>query len=123
MAAIPKPSFESRILDELKSLGTKVDEAVRLGADNGSELRSLRKELGMEGLHGRLPTIEAAIARVDRCQEDDNKAVVARLAILEEQAHLVSGQSVFRERMITILTSSGTTALLGFLARMMGLIH
>src|ERR1700742_5054975 len=101
----------------------KLEESIRLGAENGAELRSLRKELGMEGLHGRLPTIEAALARIDRAQEDDNKAIVVRLTCLEEQAHQESGRSVFKERMISILTSSGTTALIGWLAKTLGLLH
>src|ERR1700742_3381057 len=112
MPRIPNSVFEERILGELKALNVKIDESVRLGTENGSELRSLRKELGMDGLHGRFPTLEAAIARIDRAQEDDNKAAVARLNDLEEQAHQESGRSVFKERMITILTSSGITALI-----------
>jgi hypothetical protein len=123
MPRLPHTAFEGRILDELKSLNVKIEEAIRLGGENGAEIRSLRKELGMEGLHGRLPTIEAAIARLDRSQEDDHKAVVARLTYLEEIAHQENGRSRFKERMITILTSSGTTALIGWLAKSLGLLH
>ncbi|MGC2403680.1 MAG: hypothetical protein WA510_28065 [Acidobacteriaceae bacterium] len=110
-------------MDELKSIGVKIEESVRLGTENGAELRSLRKELGMEGLHGRLPTIEAAIARIDRAQEDDNKLLVARVNSLEELAHQEDGRGRMKERFITILTSSGTVALLGWLAKTMGFLH
>lgn len=116
-------ALEGRILDELKSLSGRLEESIRLGSENGSEIRSLRKELGMEGLHGRLPTIEAAVARIDRAQEEDHRDILKRVDELEAQAQLQSGGSRFRERLINIATSSAAVALLGWLAHTLGFIH
>jgi chromosome segregation ATPase len=119
----PHTAFEGRVLDELKTLNVKLEESIGLGKENGAEIRSLRKELGMEGLHGRLPTIEAAIARLDRAQEDDHQQVQQRLDKLEELAHQNSGSNFLKQRLITVASSTGTVALLGWIAKLLGYLH
>jgi hypothetical protein len=119
----PHSTFEGRILDELKSLNLKLEESIRLGTENGAEIRSLRKELGMEGLHGRLPTIEAAIARMDRTQEDDHKAVLQRLDRLEAEAYEESGRRGLKHLWVTVATSSAAASLIAALAKLLGFIH
>lgn len=53
----------SRILDELSELKSKVDESLAQGRECNTELKLLRKELGIDGAHGRLPILEAAMER------------------------------------------------------------
>lgn len=55
--------FQARILAELSELKGKVDESLEQGRECNTDLKLLRKELGIDGPHGRLPIVEAAVAR------------------------------------------------------------
>ncbi|HEV2275628.1 MAG TPA: hypothetical protein VGR96_15760 [Acidobacteriaceae bacterium] len=52
-----------RILSELSELKGKVDESLEQGRANGADVKLLRKELGLDGPHGRLPLVEATLSR------------------------------------------------------------
>lgn len=54
---------EARILAELSELKGKVDESLAQGRECNTDLKLLRKELGIDGPHGRLPILETAVGR------------------------------------------------------------
>ena len=39
----------------------KVEESLQQGRENGNDLKMLRRELGLDGQHGRLPIVEATL--------------------------------------------------------------
>jgi hypothetical protein len=55
--------FEEKIFQELAELNRKVDQT-------NNDIAVLRKELGIEGEHGRLPIVEAKVARLETRVED-----------------------------------------------------
>lgn len=58
-----EPEIAARILLELSELKNKVDESLEQVRECNTDLKLLRKELGVDGSHGRLPVVEAAVAR------------------------------------------------------------
>jgi hypothetical protein len=57
---------------------TKIDEVAKQGQENGTELKMLRRELGLDGPHGRLPFVEATLTRHETRMEK-NEADIAGL--------------------------------------------
>ena len=55
--------LEARILADLSELKGKVDESLAQGRECNTDLKLLRKELGIDGPHGRLPILEASVGR------------------------------------------------------------
>lgn len=133
--------FQTEILKSLQEVKDKVDESLDLGRQNGEDIRSLRKELGVDGVHGRIPQMEQAIARLDRQQEIDHKEVltllaenqkkqhddknklVARIESLEFGDHIARGKKQAATIAISIVCSSGFATLVVWLLSHMGLIH
>lgn len=60
---VPAKGLETRILSELSELKEKVDESLEQGRECNTDLKLLRKELGIDGLHGRLPVLEATVTK------------------------------------------------------------
>lgn len=77
----------------------------------------------MEGMHGRLPTIETAIVRLDSAQERDNKAVNARVDRLEAEGEQEKGRRAMKEFLVNVATSSVSAAAIGAIAKILGFIH
>jgi len=66
----PGTGLEGRILAELSALKGKVDESLEQGRECNTDLKLLRKELGIDGPHGRLPILEAAMSRHEERLDD-----------------------------------------------------
>ena len=71
-------TIQAQILEQLTEVKMKVDESLQQGRENGNELKMLRRELGLDGQHGRLPIMEAVLARHEK-QMERNDARVCRL--------------------------------------------
>ncbi len=56
-------TIDAQILEQLAEVKGKVDESLEQGRENGNELKMLRRELGLDGQHGRLPIVEATLIR------------------------------------------------------------
>jgi chromosome segregation ATPase len=106
-----------RILQELSDLKTSLNElknkSVEIqdqGRENGNEIRSLRKELGLDNGHGRLPVMETTILRIDKRQEVNDKRV--------DDLESIGSENLGRQRLIgtvLALASGGVGTLIGLL--------
>jgi hypothetical protein len=78
-------TIQAQILEQLTEVKGKVEESLQQGRENGNELKMLRRELGLDGQHGRLPIVEAMLMRhearmdksderVDRLEAGNNEA-------------------------------------------------
>jgi hypothetical protein len=56
-------TIDAQILEQLAEVKGKVNESLEQGRENGNELKMLRRELGLDGQHGRLPIVEATLIR------------------------------------------------------------
>jgi hypothetical protein len=61
----PQSAVEKLILEELSKINTKVEESLEIGRENNREIKILRTELGLEGGHGRIPSLEAEMQRMN----------------------------------------------------------
>jgi hypothetical protein len=52
-AGKPLGTIQTQILEQLTELKGKVEESLQQGRENGNELKMLRRELGLDGQHGR----------------------------------------------------------------------
>jgi len=106
-----------RILQELSELKTsltelknKSAEIQEQGRENGNEIKSLRKELGLDNGHGRLPVMETTILRIEKRQEGNDKRV--------DDLESIGSESRGRQRFIgtlLALASGGVGTLIGLL--------
>lgn len=144
--------LQRELLEKILEVKNLVDESLKLSRENGEDIRTLRKELGVDGAHGRLPQLDQAIARLDRRQEDDNKEVCRllkenqdkqhadknillgkiaenglelgkRIKTLEDGEHEAHGKNQLWEIARNLLTSSAAAAIIGVIAKMFGWIH
>ena len=115
--------FQRQIFDRMKEIKDGMDESLKLGRANGEAIRTLRAELGVDGVHGRLPQLEQAMARLDRQQEMDHKELIVRIDLLEKSEERSKGKVELKSVAISILTSSASAAAIGWLAKMLGFIH
>ena len=53
----------------------KVEESLQQGRENGNDLKMLRRELGLDGQHGRLPIVEATLLRHEARMEKSEERV------------------------------------------------
>ena len=56
-------TIQAQILEQLTDVKSKVEESLQQGRENGNELKMLRRELGLDGQHGRLPIVETTLIR------------------------------------------------------------
>ena len=93
-------TIQAQILEQLMELKGKVEESLEQGRENGNELKMLRRELGLDGQHGRLPIVEATLIRHEQAlfaQAQQSAAcnashtVEARLSRWLLRAHDLSG--------------------------------
>jgi chromosome segregation ATPase len=106
-----------RILQDLSELKTslielrnKVEEIQQQGRENGSEVKSLRKELGLDNGHGRLPVLETTILRIEKRQEGNDMRI--------DDLESLRSENQGKQRLIgTVMTlaSGGIGAIIGLL--------
>jgi len=79
-------TLQAQILEQLTELKGKVEESLQQGRENGNELKMLRRELGLDGQHGRLPIVEATLIRHELRMEK-TEARVEELETDKDEAH------------------------------------
>ena len=70
-------TIQAQILEQLTELKGKVEESLQQGRENGNDLKMLRRELGLDGQHGRLPLVEATLLRHETRMEKNEGRVDA----------------------------------------------
>jgi hypothetical protein len=87
MASERKPAvtFSAKILEQLTKVEAKVEESLEQGRANGYELKMLRRELGLDGQHGRLPLVETALTRHE-LRMDKSDARIEHLEVFSSEA-------------------------------------
>jgi chromosome segregation ATPase len=106
-----------RILQELSELKTSLTELKNKsaeiqdqGQENGNEIKLLRRELGLDNGHGRLPVMETTILRMEKRQEVNDKRV--------DDLEAVRSENLGRQRLVgtvLALASGGVGTLIGLL--------
>src|ERR1700733_7257184 len=93
MAPRAKPSdaltIQAQILEQLTEVKGKVEESLQQGRENGNDLKMLRRELGLDGQHGRLPIVEATLLRHEGRMEKSD----LRLTLLETTNSEANGKA------------------------------
>jgi len=116
-----KPSgsgtIQARILEQLMELKGKVEESLQQGRENGNDLKMLRRELGLDGQHGRLPIVEATLLRHEVRMEKSE----ARVEGLEVGSSEAKGKAKQVAAALALLGGGAGGALIALLAHLMGL--
>lgn len=107
---------QGQILAQLGEVMKKVDESVKIGQENGNELKMLRRELGLDGQHGRLPIVEASLTR----HESRMDRIDARVDLLEKTDDQATGKSRLVATVLGLLGGSAGGAAIALAAHLMG---
>jgi hypothetical protein len=110
-------SMQIKILAQLAEVIIKVDESVQLGRENGNEIKMLRRELGLDGQHGRLPIVEATLTR----HESRMDRIDARVDQLEKTGDQQDGRARLVSAALSFLGGSAGAALIYLIAHLMGI--
>lgn len=86
------------------------------GAENGNELKMLRRELGLDGQHGRLPILETSMMR----QEFERTKLEARVDMLESGKDESRGKAKLAGAALALLGGSAGGALIAVIAHIAG---
>jgi hypothetical protein len=119
---VTPPSTEvlhAEILKLIAQISVKVEESLQLARQTGEALARLRIELGMEGSYGRLPAFEQSLARIEVKQEQMAKAIEA----IKQGESEARGRKQFVRVAWSLLRGGAGAALVGLLAKRLGLIH
>lgn len=101
--------LQGRILEQLVELQRKVDESLEQGRQNGEEIRMLRKELGLDGPHGRIPLVETAV-----------QTLLDRVSTLERLRIENDGKKKLVTGALALLSGGAGGALIALLGRLLG---
>jgi hypothetical protein len=110
-------TVQAQILEQLMELKGKVEESLQQGRENGSELKMLRRELGLDGQHGRLPIVEATLLRHESRMEKSE----ARVEELEIDSSEANGKAKLVATALALLGGGAGGALIALLAHLMGM--
>lgn len=110
-------ALQARILEQLTELKSKVEESLQQGRDNGNEFKMLRRELGLDGQHGRLPIVEATLIRHELRMEKTD-ARVDGLEIDKNEAH---GKAKVVVTLVALLGGGAGGTVIALLAHLMAL--
>jgi hypothetical protein len=115
-----KPSgaatIQTQILEQLTEVKSKVEESLQQGRENGNELKMLRRELGLDGRHGRLPIMEALLVRHEaRMEKSDD-----RVDKLEADTNEAKGKAKLVATSLALLGGGAGGAVIAFLAHLFG---
>jgi hypothetical protein len=121
MAPHAKPTgsstIQAQILEQLMELKGKVEESLQQGRENGNDLKMLRRELGLDGQHGRLPIVEATLLRHEARMEKSE----ARVEGLEIDSSEANGKAKLVATALALLGGGAGGALIALLAHLMGM--
>jgi hypothetical protein len=93
-----------------------VDESLEQGRENGNELKMLRRELGLDGQHGRLPIVEATLIRHE-VRMDKSEARIDKLEIGNSEAN---GKAKLVATSLALLGGGAGGAMIAVLAHLLG---
>jgi hypothetical protein len=113
----PSGTIQAQILEQLMELKGKVEESLQQGRENGNELKMLRRELGLDGQHGRLPIVEATLIRHEARMEKSE----ARVEGLEIGSSEAKGKAKLIAATLALLGGGAGGALIALLAHLLGL--
>jgi hypothetical protein len=111
----PKP-IEAQILEQLTEVKRRVEDSLQQGRENGNELKMLRRELGLDGAHGRLPIVEAALVR----HEAQMERMDARVIELETGSSEAQGKAKLIGAALALLGGGAGGALISLVGRLLG---
>jgi hypothetical protein len=109
-------TIQSQILEQLTEVKGKVEESLQQGRENGNELKMLRRELGLDGQHGRLPIVEATLIRHETCMEK----IETRVDTLETGNSEAKGKAKLLATGLALLGGGTGGALITLLAHLIG---
>jgi len=109
-------TIQAQILEQLMELKGKVEESLQQGRENGNELKMLRRELGLDGQHGRLPIVEAMLLRHETRMEKSE----ARVEGLEAGSSEAKGKAKLVAAALALLGGGAGGALIALLAHLLG---
>jgi hypothetical protein len=109
-------TIQAQILEQLTEVKGKVEESLQQGRENGNDLKMLRRELGLDGQHGRLPMVEATLLRHEVRMEKSE----ARLGALETGSSEANGKAKLVATVLALLGGGAGGALIELLARLLG---
>ena len=120
MTARGKPSasaiIQTQILEQLREVNGKVEESLEQGRENGNELKMLRRELGLDGQHGRIPIMETTLIRHEARMEKSD----ARIDKLETAYSEANGKTKLVATSLALLGGGAGGALIALLAHLLG---
>ena len=109
-------AIETQILEQLMELKGKVEESLQQGRENGNDLKMLRRELGLDGQHGRLPIVEATLLRHEARMDKSE----ARVEALESGSDEAKGKAKLIAAVLALLSGGAGGALIALLAHLLG---
>ncbi len=109
-------TIDAQILEQLAEVKGKVDESLEQGRENGNELKMLRRELGLDGQHGRLPIVEATLIRHE-VRMDKSEARIDKLEIGNSEAN---GKAKLVATSLALLGGGAGGAVIAILAHLLG---
>jgi hypothetical protein len=109
-------TIDAQILEQLAEVKGKVDESLEQGRENGNELKMLRRELGLDGQHGRLPIVEATLIRHE-VRMDKSEARIDKLEIGNSEAN---GKAKLVATSLALLGGGAGGALIALVAHLLG---
>jgi hypothetical protein len=110
-------TIQAQILEQLMELKGKVEESLQQGRENGNDLKMLRRELGLDGQHGRLPIVEATLLRHEARMEKSE----SRVEDLEISSSEANGKAKLMATALALLGGGAGGALIALLAHLMGM--
>ena len=109
-------TIQAQILEQLTEVKSKVEESLQQGRENGNELKMLRRELGLDGQHGRLPILEAWLVRHEtRMEKCDH-----RVDQLEADTNEARGKAKLVATALALLGGGAGGAMIALLAHLLG---
>jgi hypothetical protein len=109
-------TIDAQILEQLAEVKGKVDESLEQGRENGNELKMLRRELGLDGQHGRLPIVEATLIRHE-VRMEKGEARIDKLEIGNSEAN---GKAKLVATSLALLGGGAGGALIALVAHLLG---
>ncbi len=109
-------TIQAQILEQLTEVMGKVDESLQQGRENGNELKMLRRELGLDGQHGRLPMVEATLVRHEARMEKNE----LRLDKLETGSNEASGKAKMVATAVGLVGGGAGGAVIALLGHLLG---
>jgi hypothetical protein len=110
-------TIQAQILEQLMELKGKVEESLQQGRENGNDLKMLRRELGLDGQHGRLPIVEATLLRHEARMEKSE----SRVEGLEIDSSEANGKAKLVATALALIGGGAGGALIALLAHLMGM--